>query len=223
MHIQGPRGSRRGGWESLDTGLLSRLQSYAYGTNALKLGARALHRPATVLASSCLAAGVCRETSGETHLISIEVQQDLPCGYRVGVTLGQGRSWYISFVRVHPSLGCVCWIPLCLLDSLGCVGQASVSVHRPLLPSRSPVGDPRSYSRTLATLFLSPQPSTSARDVHVHVKLPSRQDAQPQVPWRPNVGGAESARDEGRPPRSTPDSQLISATTNLIESVQVLQ
>ena len=27
--------------------------------------------------------------------------------------------------------------------------------------------------------------------VHVHVKLPSRQDAQPQVPWRHNVGGAE--------------------------------
>ena len=30
-----------------------------------------------------------------------------------------------------------------------------------------------------------------ARSVHVHVKLPSRQDAQPQVPWRHNVGGAE--------------------------------
>ena len=28
-------------------------------------------------------------------------------------------------------------------------------------------------------------------EVHVHVKLPSRQDAQPQVPWRHNVGGAE--------------------------------
>ena len=27
--------------------------------------------------------------------------------------------------------------------------------------------------------------------VHVHVNLPSRQDAQPQVPWRHNVGGAE--------------------------------
>jgi len=29
--------------------------------------------------------------------------------------------------------------------------------------------------------------------VHVHVKLPSRQDAQPQVPWRHNVEGAETA------------------------------
>jgi hypothetical protein len=29
------------------------------------------------------------------------------------------------------------------------------------------------------------------RHVHVHVYLPSRQDAQPQVPWRHNVGGAE--------------------------------
>ena len=34
--------------------------------------------PRYLLASSCLAAGVCRETSGETHLISTEVQQDLP-------------------------------------------------------------------------------------------------------------------------------------------------
>ena len=36
--------------------------------------------PRYLLTSLCLAAGVCRETSGETHLISIEVQQDLPCG-----------------------------------------------------------------------------------------------------------------------------------------------
>ena len=61
--------------------------------------------PRYLLAPSCLAAVVCRETSGETHLISIEVQQDLPCGYRIGVTLGQGRIWYISPVRVHPYLG----------------------------------------------------------------------------------------------------------------------
>ncbi len=27
--------------------------------------------------------------------------------------------------------------------------------------------------------------------VHVHVNLPSRQDAQPQAPWRPSVGGAK--------------------------------
>ena len=26
--------------------------------------------------------------------------------------------------------------------------------------------------------------------VHVHVKLPSRQDAHPQAPWRHNEGGA---------------------------------
>jgi hypothetical protein len=31
----------------------------------------------------------------------------------------------------------------------------------------------------------------STIDVHVHVDLPSQQDAQPQVPWRPIVGGAK--------------------------------
>ena len=30
--------------------------------------------------------------------------------------------------------------------------------------------------------------------VHVHVNLPSRPDAQPQVPWRHNVGGAKTRR-----------------------------
>ena len=30
--------------------------------------------------------------------------------------------------------------------------------------------------------------------VHVHVQLPSRQDAQPPVPWRDTVEGADIAR-----------------------------
>ena len=45
---------------------------------------------------------------------------------------------------------------------------------------------------------LSKRRFTHVDAVHVHDNLPSRQDAQPQVPWRHNVGGAEST--------STPDS-----------------
>ena len=46
--------------------------------------------------------------------------------------------------------------------------------------------------------------------VHVHVKLPSRQDAQPQVPWRHNVEGAkcELAVNQRTEPRGLPASSL---------------
>jgi hypothetical protein len=57
--------------ETLDTGSLS-------STDAPMHGACALSCLCYLSATSCLAAGVCRETSGETHLISTEVQQDLP-------------------------------------------------------------------------------------------------------------------------------------------------
>jgi hypothetical protein len=45
----------------------------------------------------------------------------------------------------------LCMVTLLCHPSLGCVGKASASGLRPLLPSRSPVGDLRSYFRTLAT------------------------------------------------------------------------
>ena len=38
---------------------------------------------------------------------------------------------------------------------------------------------------------LSKRRFTHVDAVHVHDNLPSRQDAQPQVPWRPIVGGAK--------------------------------
>ena len=74
MHIQGPRGSRRGGWKRLIQVSLGN----AYSTDAPMHGACALSCLWYLTATSCLAAGVCRETRGETHLISTEVQQELP-------------------------------------------------------------------------------------------------------------------------------------------------
>ena len=67
MHIQGPRGSRRGGWQSLDTGSLLWSQSNAYRPTPSGM-ALAHYHLLYLLATSCLAAGVCRENMwGNLH------------------------------------------------------------------------------------------------------------------------------------------------------------
>ena len=48
-----------------------------------------------------------------------------------------------------------------------------------------------SYARCCGIPVCFPRKIGRHVHVHVHVNLPSRQDAQPQVPWRHNVGGAE--------------------------------
>ena len=76
MHIQGPRESRRGGWQLLDTGSL-------YGYRAMHTDQRSqawcsrITTSATYVLPHVLLRGCVARICGETYMISSEVQQDL--------------------------------------------------------------------------------------------------------------------------------------------------
>ena len=148
MHIQGPRGSRRGGWQSLDTGSLLWSQSNAYRPTPSGMALAHYHRSATYLLPHVLLRGCVARICGETCMISPEVQQDL-YGY-IGMAFGVRGEVGISQLRsaeMHAPTQLCLFHVWCLC---GCallwvvLERSSVSGLRPLLPSRSPEGDLRS-------------------------------------------------------------------------------